>query len=745
MKNILSTITLLLLLYPAHAQVPQQGVPPSNTSVNAQAGAAWYRGGNNGPPSGLTGDNTFGTRWNSPIYTITNGQNRMKLNGDLTGSQYSINGYTAAQGVNTSGYLLLGNATTVGNVSNASIYGQMGAFSLLHLNGSSTGELAYRPWMQTGVTFTDGFDLSYVGLRKGNGLGTSNTITEMVIAWGNENTVGVSGPDDMVFRFMGTATDLSTTPSADNLTGSDYDGRHIARFAAQSGNLGIGPDYSHLPAGQPTHRIDVDGNARLRSVPASASPECLVLGNRMSGNPADIEFQRLELPQDNTKFLDGTGAWRSLPSGGGSGSVGGAHNGASMSNIDPSLVAFGQSYSQSTTNPARLLESRYVPMNDHNVFFINNPTDPSSNTGYNKVGIGIDNPSLPGKLSVQSLNSGESTTLALFNSAVGGAVGSNTVVNGVNTASSTSNWGEFLNVSGATGTNQGSRYDIAGGNEAIGITLDVVGGGNRNLGIRSTASGTAAESVGVLAEASGGINRNYGIMGVAAVGPNSYAGYFHGDIYVNGNGTAAGSFISSDQRFKQNIRTLEGVAAKLQQLSGYTYAMRTAEFKEKNFAQTEQIGLIAQEVKAVFPQLVKEDEKGYLAVNYDGMVPVLLEAIKEQQQQIDALKAMVQAMSAAGQPAQGVALGNAQPIVLDQNAPNPFAEHTTISYTLPADVQRAELRFHDAQGTLIQTVELAQRGQGTLNVFGEKLSGGVYTYTLIADGKVIETKTMVKQ
>jgi Chaperone of endosialidase len=746
MKKFQSTIFLLLLISHAFAQAPQQGVPPSNTNVNAQAGAAWYRGGNNGPPSGLAGDNTFGTRWNSPIYTITNGQPRMKLNGDLTGSQYSINGYTAAEGVNTSGYLLLGNATSVGSVSNVPIYSQMGAFSQLHLNGTSTGELSYRPWMQTGVTCTDGFDLSYVGLRKGNGLGTGNIITEMVIAWGNENGIGTSGPDDMVFRFMGTANTLNTTPSADNLDDNDYDGLHIARFAANTGNLGIGPHYNHLAGGQPTHRIDVDGNARLRAVPASTNPECLMLGNRMSSsNPDDIEFQRLDLPQDNTKFLDGTGAWRSLPTGGGGGSVAGAHNGASMSNIDPSLVSFGQSYSQSATNPARLLESRYVPMNDHNVYFTNNPTDPNSNTGYNKVGIGTDAQSLPGKLAVHSSNSGEGVTLSLTNTAVTTGVGSNITVNGVSTTPGVSNWGERLYVSGAPSTNQGSLYQITGGNEAVGITLDITGASSRNLGIRSSATGTASECIGVLGEAVGGAQRNYGIFGNAVVGPNSYAGFFNGDIYVNGTGTAAASFISSDQRFKQDLRPLEGSAAKLLQLSGYTYSMRTAEFKEKNFAQTEQIGLLAQEVREVFPQLVKEDEKGYLAVNYDGMVPVLLEAIKEQQQEIDALKTMMQAMSAAGQPVQGVELGNVQPVLLDQNAPNPFAELTTIAYSLPADVQRAQMRFYDAQGTLIQTVEIAHRGKGSLNVFGEQLSSGVYTYALIADGKVIATKSMVKQ
>jgi hypothetical protein len=55
------------------------------------------------------------------------------------------------------------------------------------------------------------------------------------------------------------------------------------------------------------------------------------------------------------------------------------------------------------------------------------------------------------------------------------------------------------------------------------------------------------------------------------------------------------------------------------------------------------IGLLAQEVQAVFPELVKtaNNSEGTLSVNYQGMIPVLLNAIKEQQAQIKELKALI--------------------------------------------------------------------------------------------------------
>ena len=57
----------------------------------------------------------------------------------------------------------------------------------------------------------------------------------------------------------------------------------------------------------------------------------------------------------------------------------------------------------------------------------------------------------------------------------------------------------------------------------------------------------------------------------------------------------------------------------------------------------DKIGLLAQEVQKVFPELVKQsaDEEGTLSVNYQGLIPVLINAIKEQQEQINVLKALI--------------------------------------------------------------------------------------------------------
>jgi len=71
----------------------------------------------------------------------------------------------------------------------------------------------------------------------------------------------------------------------------------------------------------------------------------------------------------------------------------------------------------------------------------------------------------------------------------------------------------------------------------------------------------------------------------------------------------------------------------LQQLSGYHY-----QWKDDWRDQASQTGLIAQEVEKVMPELVKEDEKGIKSVNYSGLVPYLLEAIKILKAEVDELK-----------------------------------------------------------------------------------------------------------
>jgi hypothetical protein len=92
-----------------------------------------------------------------------------------------------------------------------------------------------------------------------------------------------------------------------------------------------------------------------------------------------------------------------------------------------------------------------------------------------------------------------------------------------------------------------------------------------------------------------------------------------------------------------------------------------------------------------------------------------------------------------------VILNNREAIILDQNVPNPFAEQTVINFTIPTSVKKAQIHFYDGMGKLLQTVEITERGQGSITVFGVDLSSGIYTYNLVADGQIVATKKMMRE
>ncbi|MBO7433796.1 MAG: tail fiber domain-containing protein, partial [Salinivirgaceae bacterium] len=96
---------------------------------------------------------------------------------------------------------------------------------------------------------------------------------------------------------------------------------------------------------------------------------------------------------------------------------------------------------------------------------------------------------------------------------------------------------------------------------------------------------------------------------------------------------------SSDIRYKTEIKPLERALDKVLTLSGVTYKWRASEFPEQHFDNKTHIGVIAQEVEKVFPELVNTDESGYKSVEYANIAPVLIEAIKELKAEKDALEA----------------------------------------------------------------------------------------------------------
>jgi hypothetical protein len=136
-----------------------------------------------------------------------------------------------------------------------------------------------------------------------------------------------------------------------------------------------------------------------------------------------------------------------------------------------------------------------------------------------------------------------------------------------------------------------------------------------------------------------GNNGNYGIRmsstgmniaGTVGIGTTSPAYKLEvvGDINATGNVRAAGTVLTSDRRFKQDIQPLDDALSKLLRLRGVSYFWRRDEFPDRHFNDRKQLGVIAQEVEREFPEVVDQDKKGFKAVNYSALVAPLIEAVK---------------------------------------------------------------------------------------------------------------------
>jgi hypothetical protein len=109
-----------------------------------------------------------------------------------------------------------------------------------------------------------------------------------------------------------------------------------------------------------------------------------------------------------------------------------------------------------------------------------------------------------------------------------------------------------------------------------------------------------------------------------------------GEIRATNDITA---FYSSDRRLKNNIKNIESPLEKLDKIGGYTFDW--IEKEEIHSHTGHDIGVIAQEIEEVLPEIVTTRDNGYKAVKYEKMTAFLIECIKEQQEQINELKKMI--------------------------------------------------------------------------------------------------------
>lgn len=155
-------------------------------------------------------------------------------------------------------------------------------------------------------------------------------------------------------------------------------------------------------------------------------------------------------------------------------------------------------------------------------------------------------------------------------------------------------------------------------------------------------------------------SRSGGNIGIGTQTPDDakvevFGGTVCADTNSDGLATSCIS-IESDIRLKKNIARIENALDKLEKIKGVTFDWRWDEYEQiaRFKAKPHDIGLIAQEVEAVFPQALNEGIGEFKSVNYNAMVAVLVEAVKEQQKEIESqqeeiksLKTQIQSLQSA--------------------------------------------------------------------------------------------------
>lgn len=197
------------------------------------------------------------------------------------------------------------------------------------------------------------------------------------------------------------------------------------------------------------------------------------------------------------------------------------------------------------------------------------------------------------------------------------------------------------------------------------------------------------------------------------------------------------------------------------QLQPHRYDFLTDDFPQMNFPTGGQVGLVAQELEAVIPALVNDtrisavtDSMGveitpavnYKAVNYIGLVPYLIGAVQQQQATIAQMQTQLDQCCAANP---GMAPGGdgslksapAQENVQEQRLvihPNPFTDHTTLSYFVP-QAGKVSLQVSTSDGKPLGTLreEQAEAGAFTYEWNTSKLASGTYFCTFMLDGAVV--------
>ena len=298
-----------------------------------------------------------------------------------------------------------------------------------------------------------------------------------------------------------------------------------------------------------------------------------------------------------------------------------------------------------------------------------------------------------------------------------------------------------------------SLYNI--GSEGCAYRSTAINTG-RTIGVRGIAGNcTSGYNYGVVGALQGS-NAGAGIYGTVgnALGNfvgGKYAGYFDGDIKVSG---ATKAYLANPNDCSAlnysnlSIQSALSILATLQTRQGIivgpnitdTLGIRSTNSQDPHY------GLLPSSIAQLYPNLVIQDAGGNNYVNYSELIAVLVQAVKDLYSMVCASatsnSSIWDASETDGMEERALVAAMPNEYKLYQNAPNPFNSSTVIKYSVPADAGDAWIYVFDLQGSMVKQIRLDTTSDRTI-INGNELQPGMYLYSLVVNGKEMDTKRMI--
>jgi len=202
---------------------------------------------------------------------------------------------------------------------------------------------------------------------------------------------------------------------------------------------------------------------------------------------------------------------------------------------------------------------------------------------------------------------------------------------------------------------------------------------------------------------------------------------------------SGGIFQGSDERYKKDISKIDDAMNLIRQISGKKYYFDNEKFPQKHFGDDMQYGFIAQELEEVIPEMTGQDEEGYYGVNYTMLIPVLTEALKEQDKTIEAMQTQIDELTELMVARESSDFNGYD---LRQNRPNPFSNSTSIDYLVPDGYTTASINVYDLTGKRLNSIAIYD-AKGTVTIEAGNLVDGMYIYDLVVDGVQVSSKKLL--